>query len=167
MTSKAFTITTQVNVDGTDEGRTQAHALIDALFDAAGAAPIEAVGAATQPHSKAGGAIKDGRLELSPEKLSGVLTALATGAEGAPLNEGERTMLEGIAKCAPAALPYDDNRQLLGSGAKFGNVSSGLARRFWSRGFELPYAPDDANTGYCMQSAVAAVVLDVLAATGN
>ena len=76
-------------------------------------------------------------------------------------------MLQGIADAAPAVLPYDDNRQMLGSGAKFGNVSSGLARRFWSRGYELPDGPDPGNTGYCMDPAVAAIFAEVLAATGT
>jgi len=167
MASNILTLGAQITADGTFEGRAQAHAFVDFLFDAAAAGSPQGVGAATPVYSKAGGATKEGRTELTPEQLSGVLTALATGAEGAPLNGGELQMLQGIAECAPAPLPYDDNRALLGSGAKFGNVSSGLARRFWSRGYELPYAPDGANVGYCMDLPVAAVVLEVLGATGD
>jgi hypothetical protein len=61
-------------------------------------------------------------------------------------------------------LKYDDNRKLLGSGAKFGNVSSGLARRFFSRGYERPY--EEAKDGYFMELPIAAVVREVLGATG-
>jgi hypothetical protein len=165
--SNIITVAAQIEVDGTDEGRARAHNMLDLMFDAAGVATIEALGADDPAHSTAGGATKGGRTELSADQLRGVLTALATGAEGAPLNAGERLMLQGIADTAPSALPYDDNRELLGSGAKFGNVSSGLARRFWSRGYELPYAPDAANTGYCMEPVIAAVVSEVLAATGT
>jgi hypothetical protein len=167
MASSVLTLGAQIPVDGTAEGRADAHAWVDFMFDAAASGSPTGVGAATPAYSKAGGATKDGRNELTPDDLSGVLTALVTGAGGAPLNGGERQMLQGIAECAPAPLPYDDNRALLGSGAKFGNVSSGLARRFWSRGYELPYAPDGANVGYCMDLPVAAVVLKVLGAAGD
>ncbi len=99
---------------------------------------------------------------LTGEPLRELLHQLAVGALGSPLNPGERLMLKSIAEHAPAPLPYDDNRALLGSGAKFGNVSSGLARRFWNRGYELPYAPDPDNTGYAMTAETAQTVLDVL-----
>jgi hypothetical protein len=166
MAYSSLTLAAQITVDGTDEGRAQAHTLLDLMFDAASVRPPEALGAATMAYSKAGGARKDGRVDLTAEALRGVLTALVTGAEGAPLNIGERLMLQGIAECAPKPLPYDNNRSLLGTGAKFGNVSSGLARRFWSRGYELPYAPDEDNVGYRMDPSVAAVVLEVLSSTG-
>lgn len=70
-------------------------------------------------------------------------------------------MLLGIAERSPQPLDYEENRVLLGTGAKFGNVSSGLARRFWNRGYELPYK--EGAGGYVMDSAVAAVVREVLA----
>lgn len=163
MTYNVLTVAAQITVDGTVEGRAQAHTLLDLLFDAAAVGPPEAVGAAMPTSSTAGGATKEGLIKLTPEKLSAVLTALATGDGVAPLNAGERQMLQGIAECAPVPLPYDDNRKLLGSGAKFGNVSSGLARRFSSRGYERPY--EEAKDGYFMELPIAAVVRTVLGAT--
>src|SRR4051794_29368702 len=112
MSTTSLTVAAQVAVDGTDEGRARAHTLVDLLFDAAGIETGDTMVAATAAYSKAGGATKADRTELSPDQLRGVLTALATGAEGAPLNAGERLMLQGLADAAPAALPYDDNRQL-------------------------------------------------------
>jgi hypothetical protein len=163
MTYNVLTVAAQITVDGTVEGRARAHTLLDLLFDAAALGPPEAVGAATPANSPAGGATKDSLIKLTPQRLSAVLTALASGDDGAPLNTGERQMLQAIAECAPAPLPYDDNRKLLGSGAKFGNVSSGLARRFFSRGYERPY--EEAKDGYFMELPIAAVVRDVLDAT--
>ncbi len=112
----------------------------------------------------AGLAVRDDRRVLSGEELREFLTARAV-QERSPLNDGERTMLAAIAARAPLPLPYGDNAGLLGGGRKFGNVSSGLARRFWNRGAELPYAPDPSNTGYAMSEANAQVVLQVLAET--
>lgn len=178
MADKVLTVAAQITVDGTVEGRAQAHTLLDLLFDAAAVGPPEAVGAATPADSKAGGAViacgtaqlqhtdtTAGRIKPTPEELSVVLTALATGADCAPLNTGERQMLQGIAKCAPAPLPFDNILALLGSGAKFGNVSSCIKRRFSSRGYELPYV--ESNVGYYMEQPLAAVVLDVLGGTGG
>jgi hypothetical protein len=162
MAPNVLTVAAQITVDGTVEGRAQAHTLLNLLFDAVAVGATEAVGDPTP--SEPGVAAKDGLIKLTPEKLSDVLTALSTGANGAPLNSGERQMLQGIAERAPAPLTYDDNRKLLGSGAKFGNVSSGLSRRFFSRGYERPY--EEAKDGYFMELPIAAVVREVLGATG-
>lgn len=70
-------------------------------------------------------------------------------------------MLLAIAEHSPEPFDYAENRQLLGTGAQFGNVSSGLSRRFWTRGYERPY--EEAPTGYVMSQEDSAVVLEVLA----
>ena len=88
MNNTSLTVVAQLAVDGTDEGRARAHTLVDLLFDAAGVETIDAMGAATTAYPKAGGATNAGRTELPPDQLRRVLTALATGAEGAPLSAG-------------------------------------------------------------------------------
>jgi hypothetical protein len=175
-------LTLQVGLDPTEEGgRERAHAAIDAFFDAVvtsseghGMKLVEILDAEGAPasggagYAKAGAATKADRIELGPEELRGVFEGFETGVDGLPLNEGERTMLRAIAERAPEPLPYDENREILGSGAKFGNVSSGLARRFHNRGFELPYEPTEVEPlGYMMSTTAAAVVLAVLEETPN
>jgi hypothetical protein len=99
---------------------------------------------------------------LDPLALGQALTQLAGGYRCAPLNDGERKMLRAIAERSPTSATYNELRDLLGSGAKFGNVSSGLARRFGTRGWELPYAEDAATEGYRMPHEIARTVLGVL-----
>lgn len=152
-----LTMTAQLVIDGTSEGdRERAHAFIDAVFAANGTVDVAA--GAAQGAGEGGWAE---RKELAPDELRQLLRQLADGEIGRPLNPGERTMLLGIAERSPQPLDYDANRALLGTGAKFGNVSSGLARRFWNRGYELPYK--EGAGGYVMEEAVAAVVREVLA----
>lgn len=160
LVTNEVTISVQLKLDPCQaDAEARAHALVTAAFSEA-AGP----GAVVQVRSAAGAATKADRKELGPDELRDVLQMLLTGADGnKPLNEGERTMLKLIAIEAPDAMPYDHLNRALGSGAKFGNVSSGLARRFWSRGYELPYEPDPENTGYVMDPEIAKVVMVVVA----
>lgn len=147
-----LTMTAQLVLDDTSAGdRERAHAFIDAVFAANGTLDVAAGG-------EGAGAERE---ELAPDELRQLLQQLADGEIGRPFNSGERAMLLGIAERSPQPLDYEENRVLLGTGAKFGNVSSGLARRFWNRGYELPYK--EGAGGYVMDSAVAAVVREVLA----
>ncbi len=146
-----------------------AHAAIDRFADLLADAPV--IGGPAVPPltgsiagTMAGGAAPADRRIMDLEELRGFLTARATQGRS-PLNEGERAMLNAIAKHAPDPFPYEDNNELLGGGAKFGNVSSGLARRFWFRGVELPYRPSGDDTGYFTSPAEATVILEVLADT--
>lgn len=163
---------------GQNDGPAQlalAHTALDLIGDLLADAPVTsglapgdvAVGplVASMAGTMAGGAIpSDDRHQMNTEELRTFLTARATQGRS-PLNAGERLMLGAIAGHAPAPFPYEENNLLLGGGKKFGNVSSGLARRFWFRGVELPYRPAQDETGYVMDAEEAAVVLEVLAAT--
>lgn len=148
-----------------------AHAAIDRFADLLADAPVTS-GPTVPPltgsiaGTMAGGAAPADRDTLDLEELREFLTARASQARS-PLNGGERAMLTSIAKHAPAPLPYEENNELLGGGAKFGNVSSGLARRFWFRGVELPYRPAEDESGYVTTTGEAAVILEVLAATDS
>lgn len=137
--------------------RERAHAFIDALFDGQGA--IQAIQIVESPDDPTASASAE-RKTLSPNALKTVLEQLDSGEIGRPFNSGERAMLLAIATHSPLPFAYDENRELLGSGAKFGNVSSGLARRFWNRGYELPYV--ETPTGYQMTEEVAEAVKAVL-----
>ncbi len=148
-----LTLTAQYTLDGTSSGdREKAHAFIDAVYAIGGSADVTA---------KTQAEVESDLKELDPEKLRRFMQQLVDGEIGKPFNDGERRMLLAIAERSPQPYDYDENRELLGSGAKFGNVSSGLARRFWNRGFALPYKEGDG--GYVMAEATAAVIQEVLA----
>jgi len=146
-----FTLTFEID-EARAHDRDRAHALVDAIFDA---------GAKVAPTNASTEGQVAGREKLSGASLRVLLQQLADGEIGRPLNDGERAMLLAIAQHAPEPFDYGENRALLGTGAQFGNVSSGLARRFRSRGYELPYT--EGTTGYVMSSEDAAVVQEVLA----
>lgn len=167
MVNDPLVFTAQSSFDpGDPSSRGRAHAMVDSLFDALGDDLRLHVTDGTASSVGADAATrKTDRVVLGVEELRKLLHNMAVGHEATPLNEGERQMLAAIAERAPRPLSYEDNKVLLGTGAKFGNVSSGLARRFWNRGYELPYAPDPTNTGYVMTPEVAHVVNEVLDGT--
>ena len=152
--------------------RARLHAGIDAFLDACEVAGVTASVsnhlAPTPPTGpplgrRRGAAVRGDRQLLTPPELEAFLRQLASGAAGGkPLNESERLMLTAIAVAEPRPLTFDNQARILGSGQKSGSTSSSLARRFWSRGYELPYEPDDDHTGYVMDAASAEVVMLVL-----
>lgn len=153
-----LTLTGQLILTGdTAADRERAHAFVDAVLDAQGAVQVVQT---VEGEEAVPAGVPGERDALSPEALKAVLEQLDSGEIGRPFNSGERAMLLAIAAHAPAPFDFEENRALLGSGAKFGNVSSGLARRFWNRGYELPYS--EAPTGYQMTEEAAEVVKAVL-----
>lgn len=141
-------INLQISLDPFDEDdRERAHAAVDAIYDGL-AGYVDR---------------KKGVLALDQRQLCDVMYDLAVGKGGSRLNPRERAMLRAIAQRAPDAYPYEDNRDLCGSGPKFGNVTSSITRRFVERGFAVPFQPTVG--GFRMTAATAEAVLFALDAT--
>lgn len=82
----------------------------------------------------------------------------------AELNDGEVLFLTTLAAAAPEVVPYEDLVALAGSYQKLGNITSGLFRRWKSRGgvdTTVPWA-DVKDTGRQMQAGDAALVMERL-----
>ena len=164
-----MTFKLQVEIDPSEEGgRERAHAAVDAVYDFAENDLMLRIREALRldddedaPPSSDEDTDDAGRTPLAGKDLRQFLITLALGTEErTPLNGGEREMLRAIAERAPEPLPYEENRAMFGTGQRFGNVSSGLTRRF--RGYELPYDESPDGTGYAMSADSAAIVLSVL-----
>jgi len=85
----------------------------------------------------------------------------------ADLNTNEVAFLKALAVAAPELVSYEALLELAGSPQKLGNITSGLYRRWKSRGGVDSEAPwtDVANQGRRMATEDAAVVLAHLAGT--
>lgn len=109
------------------------------------------------------------------DKTVRTILALLVGAEPPPaeplqrllradLNDVERQVLRRLADAAPAVVPHEELLALCGSGPKYGNVMSGLRRRWLSRvgGADLPSPWSDDGSGYHVSLSVAADILAAL-----
>lgn len=78
----------------------------------------------------------------------------------ADLNDGEQAFLVRLAEASPATVAYEDLVELAGSPQKLGNITSGLVRRWKSRGGADDGTPwtDVPNEGRQMSKADAEVV---------
>jgi hypothetical protein len=79
----------------------------------------------------------------------------------ADLNDGEIGFLQLLANASPETVPYSELFEFAGSGQKLGNITSGLFRRWRSRGGADQDAPwgDVNDIGRAMPPEVAALVL--------
>jgi len=135
----------QITIDPDDyHAREEAHAAVDALFDSV-----------SFRRPKVGRRYNPNLLKLDARALADLIRGFDT-----PLNDGERAMLRAIAEVAPEPRPFTELKEILGSAQKFGNVSSGLTRRFVNRGYSIPF--ETKWPGYRFSEADAKAVLALL-----